>query len=199
MRCHAAAVRWPVLLAIGLWVTFGVCSVTAAQIGPAPTWDRAPGNTEVRGAMPCCPEDAYVTGELLVDFFEGTPPCELCCPFELTCPVLLSCGLQEVHLEVEKSGPQVILHWSPTCDNWAEEYAIYEGPIGEFETRSVVACSDTGLRFEEKAPTSFPGTYLLVVPRFELREGSYGTDSSGNDRPPAASPCVPTHAPEQCP
>jgi hypothetical protein len=33
-------------------------------------------------------------------------------------------------------------------------------------------------------------TYYLVTPVDGLREGSLGTDSEGNDRPPALVPCL---------
>ena len=34
-------------------------------------------------------------------------------------------------------------------------------------------------------------TYYLVVPHNGSREGSYGTDSSGRERPPAIEACLP--------
>ena len=59
-----------------------------------------------------------------------------------------------------------------------EDYAIYEGSLDDFYSHEPKVCSTEGAT----TMTIEPGAgsrYYLVVPRNELREGSYGRRSNG--------------------
>jgi hypothetical protein len=83
---------------------------------------------------------------------------------------------------------RVKLSWEASCSSGATDYAVYEGTIGDFTTHAFRTCTTGGattLTF-----SAGPAAYFLVVPRSADREGSYGHDSAGNPRPPAAVPCL---------
>ena len=81
-----------------------------------------------------------------------------------------------------------MLSWGPSCQSSDNDYEIYAGVVGDFGSRVPVICSTDGDTTTTITPT--PGnSYYLVVPRGPTREGSYGTDSDGNERAPAIGPC----------
>lgn len=77
------------------------------------------------------------------------------------------------------------LVWSPPggC-GYPEDYAVYEGEIGDWESHVPVVCSDAQGDREERILPSPGDRYYLVVPLGSDTEGSYGLDSSGEQRPP---------------
>lgn len=88
------------------------------------------------------------------------------------------------------SGSQLTLAWGASCSSQDMDYEIYEGTIGNFSAHTPIACSTGGLTQATIAPG--PGNrYYLVVPRTSSREGSYGTNSSGQERPQGTTACVP--------
>jgi hypothetical protein len=69
------------------------------------------------------------------------------------------------------------------------EYAIYEGILGDFTSHGWRDCGASG---PSVTFTPLEGdTYYLVVPLNATREGSYGRDSEGLERPPGALACLP--------
>lgn len=80
--------------------------------------------------------------------------------------------------------------WAGSCFAGDDDYAFYEGDIGDFTTHLPVTCSTGGAR----NLTFTPGPdahYYLVTPTNPDREGSYGRDSSGAERPESAEACAP--------
>jgi glucose/arabinose dehydrogenase len=90
------------------------------------------------------------------------------------------------------------LAWGASCSGTAEDYSVHQGTLGGWYGHTFLLCS-TGAATEA---TITPGTgdhYFLVVALDETREGSYGTDSAGTERPPSGASCRPEHAPLACP
>ena len=84
----------------------------------------------------------------------------------------------------------LLLAWAASCTATDDDYAVYEGTLGDFTSHASALCSTGGAT----SATVQPGTgdrYYLVVPRSSQREGSYGTSGGGAERPPATSACVP--------
>jgi len=81
-------------------------------------------------------------------------------------------------------GGQVELSWGASCKTGDTDYGIYEGPIGSFSDRVARTCTTGGNTMEQITPGG-GNRFFLVVPHNTIHEGSYGTDSSGNERPSA--------------
>jgi hypothetical protein len=82
----------------------------------------------------------------------------------------------------------LLIGWGPSCAPADTDYAVYEGTLWNFTSHSAMTCT-TSDRTYLFSPT--PGDrYYLVVPRTATAEGSYGRNSAGIERPPAASACV---------
>lgn len=84
------------------------------------------------------------------------------------------------------------LQWDSSCAVTDTAFAVYTGTLGDFTSHSPQTCSTPGPTLNIDLPTD---SYVLIVPRNEIVEGSYGTDSEGNQRPAALEPCLPKHAP----
>jgi hypothetical protein len=85
---------------------------------------------------------------------------------------------------------QVTLSWDVSCLGGDIDYELYEGAIGTFTGHAPYSCSTGNATSVTFAPG--PGdVYYLVVPRSYAREGSYGRDSAGAERPAAVSACIP--------
>jgi FG-GAP-like repeat/FG-GAP repeat len=96
--------------------------------------------------------------------------------------------LPAASLRVDRvAGDRVALRWDPACA--ATDYEVYEGVLGDFSSHVPIACT-TGGAMSIELPTSPGGRYLLVVPRTESREGSYGRSTFG-ERGPGALACLP--------
>jgi hypothetical protein len=101
-------------------------------------------------------------------------------------------------LTVDKApGGEIALSWDIACLPTAEDYEIYEGALGDFESHVARFCSTGGATGMIFTPVS-DDAYYLVVPRGGAREGSYGTDSAGNQRPPGDPACL-TQVVAACP
>lgn len=82
------------------------------------------------------------------------------------------------------------LQWGGSCLGSDADYAIYEGMLGDFTSHVWRVCSTTGATATELSPST-GSHYYLIVPRSLSREGSYGLDGDGAERPSATSPCLP--------
>ena len=81
------------------------------------------------------------------------------------------------------------LTWGSSCLAGDLDYEVYEGTLGTFDSHAPALCSTGGTTIASLTPG--PGsTYYLVVPRNGMREGSYGRDGDGLERPPAAAACL---------
>ena len=90
----------------------------------------------------------------------------------------------------KEPGGDLRLEWGASCLPGDGDYGVYEGTLGEFTTHGPRLFSTGGATSAILTPAE-GGTYYLVVPQSGLREGSYGTDSAGAERPPAAEVCLP--------
>jgi len=101
-------------------------------------------------------------------------------------------------LTLGRAGGNVTLAWSASCSASDNDYGIYAGAIGNFTSHQSVQCSTAGAL---TASLSLPAgnTYYLVVPRNATREGSYGRNGVGAERPAAAGACVPQQVQSPCP
>jgi len=88
------------------------------------------------------------------------------------------------------TGGMITLTWDASCNAADSDYAIYEGTVGDSTSHVLRYCSTGGATTMSLVPAA-ENTYYLVVPRSADREGSYGADSAGVERPAAAAACVP--------
>ena len=84
---------------------------------------------------------------------------------------------------------KIELEWGASCLPTDGNYAVYEGVIGSFESHQPVLCSTDGATTATITPGD-AGRYYLVVPLGLDREGSYGRDGSGNERPSSTAACL---------
>jgi hypothetical protein len=93
---------------------------------------------------------------------------------------------------------QLDLAWDPSCSPEGVDYAVYEGTLGTWYSHNAVLCTTGGVG----AATVPPGAgnrYYLVVPLSAFREGSFGTDSAGIERPRSGNRCRTERDPSACP
>ncbi|ANM31091.1 hypothetical protein ABI59_18195 [Acidobacteria bacterium Mor1] len=98
-------------------------------------------------------------------------------------------GVPGTPLLVNRSGGDVVLSWDTSCGG-GDDFAVYEGIVGSFNSQVPVQCSTAGLT----SLTFTPGAgnrFFLVVPTASGNEGSYGLDSDGAERAVSASACAP--------
>jgi hypothetical protein len=69
------------------------------------------------------------------------------------------------------------------------DYEIYEGTIGSWYSHELRYCSTGGITSKTFTPLA-GNSYYLVVPTNGTREGSYGTNSAGVERPPGSPACL---------
>jgi photosystem II stability/assembly factor-like uncharacterized protein len=81
------------------------------------------------------------------------------------------------------------LSWDASCLSNDDDFAIYEGLLGDFTSHVPLFCSTGGETSKTLTPSS-GDRYYLVVPRNFDREGSYGVESGGAERPPSVSACL---------
>ncbi len=82
------------------------------------------------------------------------------------------------------------LSWTHSCFPADDDYAVYEGALGNFTSHLARACSTSGSSTATFAPTS-ADAYYIVVPHGASAEGSYGHNGSLVERPASASACFP--------
>jgi hypothetical protein len=88
------------------------------------------------------------------------------------------------------AGGDIRLSWGGSCVANDSDFEIYAGDMSDFTVYAPKFCSTAGattLTFTPAAGSEF----YLVVPRNAVREGSYGTNSIGAQRPAGISACLP--------
>jgi hypothetical protein len=95
-------------------------------------------------------------------------------------------------------GGNLTLSWGPSCVPGDNDYAVYEGAIGDWSSHVPALCSTGGATGVTITP-AVGNRYYFVVPRNPLREGSLGTRSDGMPRPEGASACLPRLTGGACP
>jgi hypothetical protein len=107
-------------------------------------------------------------------------------------------GADDPPLAVTKvASGDLTLEWGESCNTGDTDYEVYEGTLGDFTSHSPLVCSTSGALEWTFTPAA-GDTYYLIVPRNASREGSYGLDSSGNERPVGAEACLVQRI-ESCP
>ncbi len=84
---------------------------------------------------------------------------------------------------------EVELYWGDSCQG-AEDFALFEGPIGAFYDHSEVTCSTGGLATHSMA-ASAGDHYYVISPILNGNEGSHGRDGNSVERSPGNSGCFP--------
>ncbi len=92
----------------------------------------------------------------------------------------------------------LVLSWQASCGASVQNYAIYEGLIGDWSSHSRIDCSDAGADLTEEIMPNPGDRYYLVVPLDANDEGSYGTATLTGERPTGISTCRPTQDTGSC-
>ena len=87
--------------------------------------------------------------------------------------------------------------WNASCGPNDEDYAIYQGIVGDFTSHAPLTCTTGGAEVIVMTPAA-GNLYYLVVPLTVTREGSYGLDGDDDPRPASLAPCL-SQASEACP
>jgi len=82
---------------------------------------------------------------------------------------------------VEAGGGEITLSWGDSCVGTDNDYAVYEGIIGDFASHVPRTCTTGGATTLTFTPAA-ANSYYLVVPHNGRREGSYGLASDGTQR-----------------
>ena len=101
-------------------------------------------------------------------------------------------------LSVSKSDANLLVDWGPSCMGTDTDFAVYEGPLGDFTAHVPVSCSTGGLTSATISPSA-GSTYYLIVPNDHYYEGRYGSSSSGVAIPAGPTRCYPAAATTGCP
>jgi len=86
----------------------------------------------------------------------------------------------------------LVVRWEGSDCGGADDYSIYEGSLGSWDSHTRIDCSDSGGDLQETISPTFGSSYYLVVPRGDGNEGSYGRDSTGQERPVGVATCAAT-------
>jgi hypothetical protein len=92
-------------------------------------------------------------------------------------------------LTVARAGPEIALSWGASCVASDTDYEIYEGAVGDFTSHTSKLCTTSTATAATFVPAA-GSSYYLVVPRNADREGSYGSNSTGVQRPQGAAACL---------
>src|SRR4030042_1810313 len=92
---------------------------------------------------------------------------------------------------ISKAGSQFLLSWSSpggTCQT--TDYGVYRGSLPFLiYDHSAILCTTGGLT-SAQINEDTNNYYYLITAQDGNKEGSYGIDSSGNQRPAASAPCL---------
>jgi len=86
------------------------------------------------------------------------------------------------------AGGQLLLTWSASCSDSDDDYEIYEGFMGAYYSHFSKLCTTSGSTIATFPSGAFD-RYYLVVPTDGTEEGSYGRDSTGDERPQGGGAC----------
>jgi hypothetical protein len=101
-------------------------------------------------------------------------------------------------LRAGKSGTDIVLSWGASCSGSANDYTVHKGTLGTWYSHQAVVCSTGGVTSTILAPGA-GSSYFLVVPVTDDAEGSYGTNSAGQQRPNSSVSCRAAWVTQQCP
>jgi hypothetical protein len=83
----------------------------------------------------------------------------------------------------------VMLSWGPSCTGESEDYTVYGGTLGDFASHVPASPCGIGGTRSWTVTADDASRYYIVVPRSLDREGSYGLDGAGLERPPSSRAC----------
>ncbi|MGD8279047.1 MAG: hypothetical protein PVH00_13510 [Gemmatimonadota bacterium] len=105
-------------------------------------------------------------------------------------------------ITMTRAGGDVVIHCAGSCSSGGRSYGIYEGALDQLRAGSYDhvqrSCSSDCPGSSTLTPAA-GDAYYLVVPHNATAEGSYGTDSSLGERPPAPVACAPVRIVTPCP
>jgi hypothetical protein len=104
-------------------------------------------------------------------------------------PGIVAAGKTSGVALTKSTGLDLTLSWTASCSAADSDFEVYEGTLGNFQSRAPLSCSTGGALSWTFSPGS-GDTYYLVVPRLTTTEGSYGHDSAGQ-RASGSSACLP--------
>jgi len=96
------------------------------------------------------------------------------------------------------AGGALRLDWGPSCVGTDDDYAVYEGPIGNFTAHVPLVCSTGGTTTAMITPSA-GNTYYLIVPTQGYHEGRHGMSSSGVEMQAGPTRCYPPAVSTGCP
>ena len=111
-----------------------------------------------------------------------------------TVDVTIACGSGRIpaDLRIDRAGGSAgfKLSWGNSCVSQDADFTVYRGPLGGlFDTHAPDTCSTAGSASHTIAASPLSEYFLVVPNNTQGREGSYGLDSSGTERPPSRTPC----------
>jgi hypothetical protein len=87
--------------------------------------------------------------------------------------------------------PSVTLSWDPSCSTADDDYAVYEGDLGNWYSHfEVVGLCSTAGATSATFDAGAGNRYYLVVPTNGATEGSYGDGVNGAERPASTAACL---------
>ena len=122
----------------------------------------------------------------------GVQSCDQCVPPAPSGAVPAAESTRDTPLTLSKVLARIRLAWAASCVASDSDYAVYEGLLGDFASHVPVtdsSCTTDGMLSLTIVPSA-GDRYYLVVPRGDMREGSYGVDSDGGPRPPSQAACL---------
>jgi hypothetical protein len=132
-----------------------------------------------------CPEGTHVVGLVVNDGTTDSAPDDVVLDVACAGP-----GRVPPTMRVDKSPAagtdELLLSWEASCLSGAEDYGIYEGTVGLWDSHAAVDCIDDGADLSEIVVPGAGDRYYLIAP-LGTTEGSYGISSSGEERAPAAA------------
>jgi len=102
---------------------------------------------------------------------------------------LVGAGRLPPTLVLDRTVTELLLSWDASCLPTDGDFAVYAGSLGDFTSHLPVTCSTAGVP-GLSLPVAPADTYYLVVPQNSFTEGSYGTNSSGIERPASSDACL---------
>ncbi len=89
------------------------------------------------------------------------------------------------------------LNWGASCSMAVNDYAVYEGSLGSFDSHVALTCT-TGGAIDLTLTPGAGDKYYLVVPLNDDTEGSYGAGVGGAERPRSTAACRPLAVTASC-
>lgn len=154
---------------------------TGAALGPGATCATA----DCAAPRGCCRPDGTCTDEPPADCVAagGAPQSGGTACASSSCDAIPGEVPDGSLLVARASGSSdIVLTWDASCSPDATDYAVHEGAIGRWYSQVAAACSTGGALTWRLAPR-LTSAYYVVAPMTFAKEGSYGRDSLGGERP----------------